>query len=305
MKILITGANGFIGKNLVDFLKEKHELVLVDISNYHICYIKELYENLEFVIHLGAITDTTETDVEKLKRFNTNFSITIWNFCTQYHIPLIYASSAATYGSSDVFNDRTSPNFLKPINEYAVSKNEFDKYVIKQAGTIDPYSQIHTPPFWAGLKFFNVYGINEFHKGKMASYIYQSYLQISEKAEVVLFKMGEQKRDFVYVDDVCEVICWLIENKPKINSKLCNGDIYNVGTGIARTFNDIVVNLMINGMYVKNINYIDIPEHIQGKYQEFTEADISKLREVGYDKPFLTLEQGIKKYVEKLKNVNK
>jgi ADP-L-glycero-D-manno-heptose 6-epimerase len=297
MKILITGAKGFIGSNLVERFKD-HELILVDIANYHISYYMPL--DLDFVIHLGAITDTTETNVNKLKKFNLEYSISLWDLCTDHQIPFIYASSAATYGSSDVFDDRTPPELLKPINEYAVSKNEFDKYVIQQSKIIDPYCQIHTPPFWAGLKFFNVYGINEFHKGKMASYIYQSYLQASEKSEVQLFKMGEQQRDFIYVDDVCDVICWLIENKPKKNAELFNGDIYNVGTGIARSFNDIVVNLMLNKIYINKINYIDMPEHIKGKYQDFTQADISKLREVGYDKNFLTLEEGIKNYLKKL-----
>jgi ADP-L-glycero-D-manno-heptose 6-epimerase len=283
MKILITGAKGFIGSNLVEHLKE-HELILVDIANYHIGIQTKIYEDLDFVIHLGAITDTTETDIEKLQKFNVEYSILLWNLCTKYQIPFIYASSAATYGNSDVFNDRTNPNYLKPINHYAVSKNEFDKYAIRE---------INTPPFWAGLKFFNVYGINEFHKGKMASYVYQSYLQLKENGEVNLFKYGEQKRDFVYVDDVCDVICWMIKNKPK-------SDIYNVGTGVSRTFNDLV-NTVIDFSYKEcKINYVDIPENILDKYQEFTEADISKLRESGYEKKFLTLEQGIKNYIEKL-----
>jgi ADP-L-glycero-D-manno-heptose 6-epimerase len=296
MKILITGAKGFIGSNLVEHLKN-HELILVDIANYHIGIQVETYENLDFVIHLGAITDTTETDVEKLQKFNVEYSILLWNLCTKYQIPFIYASSAATYGNSDVFNDRTNPNYLKPINHYAVSKNEFDKYAIRHAKTIDPYAQINTPPFWAGLKFFNVYGINEFNKGKMASYVYQSYLQFKEKGEVNLFKYGEQKRDFVYVDDVCDVICWMIENRPK-------SDIYNVGTGVSRKFNDLVNTVMAFSDKSLDkewkINYVDMPENILDKYQEFTEADISKLRESGYEKKFLTLEQGIKKYIEKL-----
>lgn len=291
MKILITGAKGFIGSNLVERLKG-NELILVDIANYHYGYY--MPKDLDFVIHLGAITDTTETDVDKLKKFNLEYSIDLWDLCTKYQIPFIYASSAATYGSSDVFDDRTHPNDLKPINQYAVSKNEFDKYVIKLSKTIDPYAQIHQPPFWAGLKFFNVYGIGEHNKGKMASYIYQSYNQILEKGEVDLFQFGEQKRDFVYVDDVCDVICWMIENKPK-------SDIYNVGTGFARSFNDMVRCVYYSMKRNKiNILYKEIPENIIDKYQSFTEANISKLIDAGYKKKFLNLEQGIEKYINKL-----
>jgi ADP-L-glycero-D-manno-heptose 6-epimerase len=325
MKIIVTGACGFIGSNMVRFLNEKgfEDLILVDNQ---IRYLKGLkynsiigitqlnsfnapifFEKADFIIHLGALTDTFEKNYRPFEYYNEKYSRVMWEYAVKYQIPIIYASSAATYGNGDKgFSDSLSPKNLEPLNPYAISKNEFDKFSIKQSKIIDPYCQIHTPPFWAGLKFFNVYGINEYHKNKMASVVYRSYLSLKDIGKLNLFKYGDQKRDFVYVEDVCEVIYWLLQNKPKSNNKLLNGDIYNLGTGIAREFKDLA-NAVLNTMNfpLDRINWINMPDAIKDSYQSFTEADITKLRSVGYDKEFFTLENGVSDYLKKLINGEK
>ena len=214
----------------------------------------------------------------------------IWVYCTAFRVPLIYASSAATYGSGELGyrDDHELVKKLQPLNPYGVSKNEFDKWALGEK---------ISPPFWAGLKFFNVYGPNEYHKGRMASVIFHAYNQILTTGKVKLFrshnpkyKDGEQLRDFIYVDDVCAVMYWMMEMKPA-------SGLYNLGTGRARTFNDLVSAIFVSIDKPVTIEYIDTPEDIRDKYQYFTEADMNKLRRAGYDTSFCTLEAGVKDYV--------
>lgn len=310
--IVITGAAGFIASNVVKALNDcgRRDLILVDDfsreekrRNYEnllfhglvhrdafLEHLKETHESVDFVIHLGARTDTTEFDYNVFQRLNVDYTLALWNLCTEYRIPLIYASSAATYGMGELgYVDRHDIVFdLKPLNPYGRSKNEIDKYILTQE---------EQPPFWAGLKFFNVYGPNEFHKGKMASVILHAYCQIRETGKVKLFRShnpnfqdGQQLRDFVYVKDVARVILWLMKHQPERG-------LYNVGTGKARSFYDLADNTFKAMGLQTNIEFIDTPENIRDKYQYFTEARMEKLRNAGYQEPFTSLEDGVKEYV--------
>ena len=310
--IIVTGAAGFIGSCMVGYLNRLgHEnLIIVDEFDrpdkypnlegkvwWHKVDREELFTWLESkkpkvtqVYHLGARTDTTEFDYAVHERLNLEYSKKIWRHCTEHGIPLVYASSAATYGSGEhgYLDSHDLPERLVPLNPYGVSKNEFDKWALKQAGT---------PPHWYGLKFFNVYGPNEYHKGRMASVIWHSFLQIREHGYVKLFKShrpdykdGQQLRDFIYVMDLIRVCHWLMGQLPE-------SGLYNLGTGRARSFEDLV-KATYKGLFIESdIRYIDMPEDIRDKYQYFTEADMSKLRRAGYDEPFHTLEQGVVEYV--------
>lgn len=311
--IVITGAAGFIASNVVETLNAhgRQDLMLVDDfskegkrRNYenkqylgliHRDVLSEWlinhHDGVEFVIHLGARTDTTEFDYNVFQRLNVDYTLGLWKLCAEYQIPLIYASSAATYGMGELgYDDRHDiVERLQPLNPYGRSKNEIDKFIL---------SQKEQPPFWAGLKFFNVYGPNEFHKGKMASVILHAYRQIQETGRVRLFRShnsayadGRQLRDFVYVKDVAEVILWLMEHRPE------NG-LYNVGTGKARSFYDLADNTFKAMGKETRIEFIDTPMEIRDKYQYFTEANMAKLRGVGYTEPFTSLEDGVKKYVD-------
>lgn len=313
--IVVTGAAGFIASNVAEMLNHNgfNDLVLVDDfsraerkNNYKDLSFVELverdtffewfknnHENIEFVIHLGARTDTTEFDYNVFQKLNVDYTLGIWRACVEYQIPLIYASSAATYGMGELgYDDRHDIVCdLKPLNPYGRSKNEIDKFVL---------GQTEQPPFWAGLKFFNVYGPNEFHKGKMASVILHAFRQINETGKVKLFrshnpkyKDGQQLRDFVYVKDVAKVILWLMRHKPE-------SGLYNVGTGKARSFYDLADNTFKAMGVETDIEFIDTPLNIRDKYQYFTEANMTKLRNAGYDEPFTTLEDGIKSYVDYL-----
>ena len=313
--IVVTGAAGFIASNVAEMLNHNgfNDLVLVDDfsraerkNNYKDLSFVELverdtffewfknnHENIEFVIHLGARTDTTEFDYNVFQKLNVDYTLGIWRACVEYQIPLIYASSAATYGMGELgYDDRHDIVCdLKPLNPYGRSKNEIDKFVL---------GQTEQPPFWAGLKFFNVYGPNEFHKGKMASVILHAFRQINETGKVKLFrshnpkyKDGQQLRDFVYVKDVAKVILWLMQHKPE-------SGLYNVGTGKARSFYDLADNTFKAMGVETDIEFIDTPLNIRDKYQYFTEANMTKLRNAGYDEPFTTLEDGIKSYVDYL-----
>ena len=310
--IVVTGAAGFIASNVALLLNRqgRNDLVLVDDfskpekkRNYENLSFVELVDrngffewfknnhiNIEFVIHLGARTDTTEFDYDVFQKLNVDYTLTLWQCCVQYRIPLIYASSAATYGMGELgYDDRHDlVERLQPLNPYGRSKNEIDKAILAQAAQ---------PPFWAGLKFFNVYGPNEFHKGKMASVILHAYRQIEETGKVRLFRShnpnfedGRQLRDFVYVKDVAKVILWLMVHRPE-------SGLYNVGTGKARSFYDLADNTFKAMGRETRIEYIDTPLEIRDKYQYFTEANMAKLRHAGYMEPFTSLEDGVREYV--------
>ena len=310
--IVITGAAGFIGSYMTGFLNGQgfENLLLVDNfdrtdkrPNYHEKKYRQEVEREHFfewvalqpepvkaVFHLGARTDTTEFDYSVHQHLNVDYSQKIWELCTQRQIPLIYASSAATYGSGENgYNDTgTLAQDLHPLNPYGVSKNEFDKWAVnRQDG----------PPFWAGLKFFNVYGPNEYHKGRMASVIFHAFNQIQASGGVKLFKShksgfedGEQLRDFIFVKDVVAVCYWLMQHQPA-------SGIYNLGTGTARSFKDLVKATFSALELPDSIEYIDMPEDIREKYQYYTQADMHKLAGAGYSWPFYTLEDGIAEYV--------
>ncbi|MEP6467308.1 MAG: ADP-glyceromanno-heptose 6-epimerase, partial [Parafilimonas sp.] len=260
-------------------------------------WLDENRPKIEFVIHLGARTDTTEFDYKIHEELNVEYSQDVWNYCTANAIPLIYASSAATYGNGELGydDDDTLLCDLKPLNPYGKSKNEFDKWAVQQ---------LNAPPVWAGLKFFNVYGPNEYHKERMASVIFHACKQIETHGNVKLFKSykeafkdGEQLRDFIYVKDVVKVIAWMF-NTMKNNKWLTekNG-IYNVGTGKARTFNDLIKATFAALDKEPEIVYIDMPNDLVDTYQYFTQALMIKLKHAGYEEPFTSLEEGVDDYV--------
>lgn len=318
--ILLTGAAGFIGSYLLGFLnKQGYSNIIIadDFSeedkwfNFDdkqftekverdvlFDWLKENDPAVHFVFHLGARTDTTEFDYSVHEKLNVEYSKSIWNYCTENNIPLVYASSAATYGAGELGykDDHDIIEKLQPLNPYGVSKNEFDKWAL---------CQTLQPPYWAGLKFFNVYGPNEYHKGRMASMIFHGYNQIRKTGEVKLFKShkpeykdGEQLRDFIYVEDVAKVCYWLMQNKVK-------SGLYNLGTGKARSFKDQITAIFTILGKEPNIRYIDMPEDIRDKYQYFTEADMQKLRDAGYTEPFYSLEDGVADYVNNFLKGNK
>lgn len=310
--IVVTGAAGFIGSCLISKLLASgynHIVVVDDFSktekdanlagkeiylqvdrNSFFDWLNEHHSAVDFIFHIGARTDTTEFNIEVFNKLNLDYSKEVFRLCTLYSIPLVYASSAATYGLGEhgYMDDHSIVNELKPLNPYGESKNEADKWILQQK---------HTPPFWAGMKFFNVYGPNEYHKGRMASVIFHSHRQINETGSVKLFrshrpdfKDGEQLRDFVYVKDVVNVLLFMMQHKPA-------SGLYNLGTGKARTFVDLV-NATFKAIGKQpSIEFIDTPIDIRDKYQYFTEADIHKLINAGYADGFKSLEEGITDYV--------
>ncbi len=332
-KIVVTGAAGFIGSCMVEHLNINGftNLILVDAfgnekkrsnwqqKKYATLVERDLFfdwleiggNNVDIIIHLGARTDTTEFDYTIHEALNVVYSQKIWNYCVKNNVPFIYASSAATYGNGEYgYNDdHTVPFQLVPLNPYGVSKNEFDKWAI---------DQVSEPPFWAGLKFFNIYGPNEYHKERMASVIWHSFHQIQKTGLVKLFrshkkgiKDGEQLRDFVYVKDLMKVILWMMEEKVKgkrlkaesnqledttYEVQLSSG-LYNLGTGKARSFYDLAAATFRGLDLEPNIEFIDMPIDIRDKYQYFTEANMDKLFSAGYQTPFYTLEEGVDDYV--------
>lgn len=310
--IIVTGAAGFIGSCMVAKLNEmgREDLILVDDFSKEIKrrnwegkrYVDKIHRNdffqwaeqnvkrIDLIIHLGARTDTTEFDYSVFEELNVSYTQRMWVFASRHGIPLVYASSAATYGAGELGykDEETLAYKLQPLNSYGKSKNEIDKWVLKQAVA---------PPCWYAFKFFNVYGPNEYHKGRMASVILHSFHQIQESGQVKLFRShrsdyadGEQLRDFVYVKDVVRVIYWYITHLPQ-------SGIYNLGTGLARPFLTLATSTFKAMKLVPNIQFVDIPEDIRDKYQYFTEADMRKMRGVGYKKPFYSLEDGVKSYV--------
>lgn len=311
--IVVTGAAGFIGSCLVSRLNEAGYTDIVAVDDFSkkekannlegkfllakvgrkdfIKWLNDFGNEVEFIFHLGARTDTTEFNKEIFDELNLNYSKDVWNACVKFSIPLVYASSAATYGLGEFGykDDHDVIPKLKPLNPYGDSKNDFDKWLLEQ--------NMH-PPFWAGLKFFNVYGPNEYHKGRMASVIFHAFNQIKKTGEMKLFrshnpeyKDGEQLRDFIYVKDVVNVCLFLMENKPLSH-------IYNLGSGQARTFLDLVKNTFSSMSKEENISFVDTPADIRDKYQYFTEADMSKLIKAGYNTPFYSLEEGVADYVK-------
>ncbi len=311
--IIVTGAAGFIGSCLIQKLNElnfNYIIAVDDFSNEEknknlvgkkikervernnlFSWLDDNFREVEFFFHIGARTDTTEFNKAIFDELNVNYSKTVWKKCVEYQIPLVYASSAATYGLGELGyddNEATIPQ-LKPLNPYGDSKNDFDIWALQQK---------EKPFFWAGLKFFNVYGPNEYHKGRMASVIIHAFRQINEKGSINLFrshhpnyKDGEQLRDFIYVKDLIDVCIFLMEHRK-------NSGIYNLGTGKARSFNDLA-NATFKALGKEpTISYIDTPIDIRDKYQYYTQANMDKLRSIGYTKEFYSLEDGVKEYVQ-------
>ncbi len=317
--IIVTGSAGFIGSCLVSKLNNKgiKDIILVDdfsneIKNRNIRnkiylekvdrkvffeWLKKNHLDVEFIFHMGARTDTTEFNMAIFNELNLNYTKTMWNACCEYRIPLIYASSAATYGDGKQGYD-DDPDLiplLKPLNPYGVSKNEFDKWVLKQS---------HEPPFWFGIKFFNVFGPNEFHKGRMASVVFHAFNQADKRTGgqgdgvVRLFRShnpdytdGGQLRDFIYVKDVIDVLFFLM-NHPS------DSGIYNLGTGKVRTFLDLA-NAVFSALNLPPaIEFIDTPIDIRDKYQYYTEAKMEKLRTIGYSRSFYSLEVAVEEYIQ-------
>jgi ADP-L-glycero-D-manno-heptose 6-epimerase len=325
--LIVTGSAGFIGSCFVSKLNNKgiKDIVLIDDfsneiknrnfrnksylekvdRNVFFEWLKKNHSEVDFIIHLGARTDTTEFNTAIFEKLNLNYSKSIWNACSEYQIPLIYASSAATYGDGKMGyedNEAMIPELL-PLNPYGESKNEFDKWVLKQT---------ERPPYWYGLKFFNVFGPNEYHKGRMASVVFHAFNQVMsgkvgqqdrqtsehKNGVVKLFRShnpsyadGGQLRDFIYVKDVVDVIYFLMNEKD-------HSGIYNLGTGKARSFRDLATSVFLALNLPANIEYIDTPADIRNKYQYFTEAKMEKLRSTGFSKPFFTLEAAVEEYIQ-------
>lgn len=333
--IIITGAAGFIGSCLTKKLNDEGHSYLLLVDDFSqkekeanwegkrffkktdrkkfIPWFNENAEGVRFVFHLGARTDTTEKDTAIFDKLNLEYSKSIWEICGAHQIPLVYASSAATYGlGENGYDDRHDiVGKLKPLNPYGVSKNEFDKWVFSPQSTVSsersPLDSPQSPPFWAGLKFFNVYGPNEYHKGRMASVIFHTVKQIEATGGMKLFRShkpgiadGHQSRDFIYVKDVVDVIYFFFKKwKERDEQTPPENGLYNLGTGKARTFLDLAENTFKALGLKPNISFIDTPEDIRETYQYFTEANMDKLRKAGYEKDFYTLEKGVKDYVGK------
>jgi ADP-L-glycero-D-manno-heptose 6-epimerase len=322
--IIVTGAAGFIGYQTAKRLvSEGYSVILVDhltyfgqrpehedlmkspkiigkVSPYELIAAKSGidFNQVDAILHLGACTDTTEMRLDYLKEVNLEFTKSLWKIATQNQIPLVYASSAATYGAGEqgYQDDESRLHLLKPLNPYGDSKHQFDLWALQEE------KKGNHPPAWSGFKFFNVYGFGERHKEKMASVVFQGFEQIRSKGFLKLFKShkvgiadGEQKRDFVYVEDVVDVLLFAMKGSLKRG-------IFNLGSGKARSFLDLAkATFQALGKEVK-IEYIDTPAEIRERYQYFTEADMSKLRNAGYTRPFTTLEVGVKKTIQALLN---
>ncbi|PPR12079.1 MAG: ADP-L-glycero-D-manno-heptose-6-epimerase [Alphaproteobacteria bacterium MarineAlpha11_Bin1] len=316
--IIVTGGAGFIGSHLVkelekrgtpdvvvcDFFgtddkwkniaKRRLENILPpgDLSEF----LNDNAADIESVFHMGAVSATTERDVDLIIRSNIRLSIDLWNWCTANNSNLIYASSAATFGDGKMgFDDDNTPNALarlRPLNAYGWSKHVFDQRVARIVSENGP-----RPPHWAGLKFFNVYGPNEYHKDNMISVVLKNFRQINETGKAVLFRShnpdypdGGQKRDFVWVEDCVDIALWVSEASSAPG-------IFNVGTGKSRTFYDLASSVFGAMGKVENIEFIDTPAAIRDRYQYFTQANMTRLRDAGYDRPGTSLEDGVLQYI--------
>ncbi|MBC7693742.1 MAG: ADP-glyceromanno-heptose 6-epimerase [Methylotenera sp.] len=316
-RILVTGAAGFIGARFVETCTERDiPTIAVDLlthfknrTEHHIFEFDNVVDrdglsdwlelrqpHLQAIVHLGACTDTTQMDVAYLNRMNLEYSKMLWNYASRHKIPFIYASSAATYGEGELgYNDDESLiTRLKPLNPYGESKRLFDLWAL------DEEKKGNHPPSWAGFKFFNVYGYGERHKKKMASVVLHAFDQISQSGSVQLFQShkdgiadGEQKRDFIFVQDLVKVIHFAL-------SKPIPRGIFNLGTGQARTFLDLVNATFIAMGRIPAISFIPTPEHLKERYQYFTQAQMDRLRAEGYARPFTSIEEGVADYVARL-----
>jgi ADP-L-glycero-D-manno-heptose 6-epimerase len=313
--IIVTGAAGFIGSYLIQRLNQDNFNSIIAVDKFDneeknknlaglkikekidrdqfLSWLDSNNETVEFIFHIGARTDTTEFDAALLNKLNTQYTKDIWASCCNYQIPLVYASSAATYGLGELGYDDDESKIaqLKPLNPYGQSKQDFDVWALAQP---------EKPFFWAGLKFFNVYGPNEYHKGRMASVIWHAYNQITKTGKMKLFKShnpdykdGEQMRDFIYVKDVAEVCMFLMHHRK-------NSGIYNLGSGTARTFLDLTKAVFKALNKPEVIDFVDTPADIRDKYQYFTEAKMEKLKGIGYSRKFTDLENGVADYTKYL-----
>ena len=322
--ILITGGAGFIGSNIAAALDEAdEEIVICDrlragdkwrnlahrrlhrfvLPHDLFDYLRDHSDEVDAVVHMGAISSTTVTDGDEVMRNNFGLSVDLWNWCTEHEVRFIYASSAATYGDGSAgFNDdwdETSLSLLRPLNLYGWSKHVFDRFVARQMSKGQP-----TPPQWVGLKFFNVYGPNEGHKGTMQSVIAQLYPKLNGGEPARLFKSyregvadGEQLRDFIYVGDCVSVVTWLLSNP-----SACG--IFNLGTGQARSFADLALATQRAMNLEPRIEFIEMPLELRSKYQYFTQARMSALRTLGYEQAFTDLESGVGEYVRNFLSTN-
>tara|TARA_B100001123_G_C15220725_1_gene991140 strand:+ start:181 stop:1167 length:987 start_codon:yes stop_codon:yes gene_type:complete len=316
--IIVTGGAGFIGSNLIKELeaRKNHKLVVCDylgveekwknIAKRELAdiikpdvlfdYLNDHAKDVEKIFHMGAISATTERNADQIVSSNIHLTMKLWNWCSKNETTLIYASSAATYGDgSSGFSDEDSTDGLaklRPLNLYGWSKHAVDRRIAQIVQEQGPQ-----PPHWAGLKFFNVYGPNEYHKKGQLSVVLKNYREISDTGKALLFRSncpeyadGEQKRDFVWVGDCVNIALWLSENSG-------GKGIYNVGTGKARTFKELASAVFDSMDLDNNIEFIEMPEVVQKHYQYFTEADISRIRALGYRTPTTELEDGIKQYL--------
>jgi ADP-L-glycero-D-manno-heptose 6-epimerase len=320
--IVVTGAAGFIGSCMVKRLNDAGYQDVLAVDDFSrpdknrnldgkqlwgqmdrmnfVRWLERNHADVQAVIHLGARTDTTEQSVEIFNELNLEYSKALWMICSGFDLPLFYASSAATYGLGEqgYSDDHATIPLLRPLNPYGQSKQDFDVWVLEQI-TSSPITNYQSPSHWAGFKFFNVYGPNEYHKGRMASVIMHTARQIKSTGAMKLFRShrpdyqdGAQSRDFIYVKDLVDVLLYFLENKP------ANG-IYNLGTGQARTFLDLAIGTFHALDLEPKISFVDTPADIRDTYQYYTQAEMGKLREAGYQEPFIGLEEGIEDYVKR------
>lgn len=320
--ILVTGGAGFIGSNLVAALTDRGAPVAISdwlgqegkwmnvakadfldlVSPERLNdWLRQHETSLEAVVHLGAISATTESDADLIFETNVRLSTRLWRWCAEHGVRFIYASSAATYGDGQAGfdDDPATLASLRPLNPYGWSKHYFDRFVAREVTEERP-----APPQWVGLKFFNVYGPNEYHKGSMQSVVAQKYPLVAQGRAITLFASahpdypdGGQMRDFIYVDDCTDVLTWLLDH-PGVSG------LFNLGTGAARSFADLARALAAAVGTSARIEYTPMPESLRDRYQYFTEARMERLRAAGYQRAFTPLEDGVRDYVERFLHAN-